>query len=84
MSDSRGDVQTRLQRFWLSKTTLVLTRRGAFFDGVFAFIFWFHWDRPLASVFLLAASLVSAGMSVYSWRVRREDRLARLAVDGLD
>ena len=83
MTDSHGDDRTRLQRFWLSKTTLVLTRRAAFSDGFFAFVFWLHWDRPLASVFLFAVSLVFAGMSVYSWRARREDRLARLAVDGL-
>lgn len=79
MTGSHSDEKTRLQRFWLSKATLVLTRRAAIMDGFFAVVFWLHWDMPLASVLLFALSIVSAGMSVHSWRKRREERSEVLA-----
>ena len=83
MTDAHGDERTRLQRFWLSKSTLVLTRRGAIIDGFFAAVFWFHWDRPLAAVVLFTISLASAGMSVHSWRTRREARQENRLLDRL-
>ncbi len=84
MTDSQYEEQTRLQRFWLSETTLVTARNVAVVHVFFAVAYsWRFWSGSSVSpVFLFTVATsgtVLTWISVVSWVKRRKHN--RLIVD---
>ena len=77
MTDSQSGEQTRLQRFWLSETTLVKARSQAVLSVFLAVVYsWLSWrGSSVSPVFLFtvtALAIVFTGISVVSWAKRRK------------
>ena len=77
MIDSHGGGKTRLQRFWLSETTLVTARSLAVVQAIFAVAYsWRYWrGSSVSPVFLVTVAtlaIVFTWISVVSWVKRRK------------